>query len=212
MSWINTIRTTSVLVGFLTLPAFPAFAQITGSSHDFLGAAWNTTGENCVVCHVPHDGNSHLGDVGLLWNHELSMANYELYSGFDLENDPMQPQAASKICLGCHDGTIGLDSFGPNSGTVFIEEGGLLGTDLSATHPISIQFSHDDAPSSCSNCHAPHGGGPSLSGGPLPFFEGRLECPTCHDPHNAMPLNPGGVNMLRLDNSTSELCFHCHDK
>jgi hypothetical protein len=204
---------TRPIFGFLALlvsSATGASGQgLIGSAHDFSGAAWNTTGEACVVCHVPHDHGNDMGDIGLLWNHSLSEAVYDLYSSPFLVETPLQPLGPSKMCLSCHDGTVAIDGFGGMMGTEHIEGEALIGTDLARTHPVSILWTHDSAPD-CENCHNPHGNGFLTS--PLPFANGRVECSTCHDPHNVLPDNPGGENMLRLPIQYSQLCLHCHDK
>ncbi|HHN75185.1 MAG TPA: hypothetical protein ENK10_08165, partial [Acidobacteria bacterium] len=120
----------------------PLADKIRGSKHDFTSASWNPTGEICRVCHVPHDQGRETGLIGLLWNHELSQANYQLYSSELLENNPEQPRTASKQCLCCHDGTVALDAFDGNAGSHYMTGLSLIGTDLRATHPISIAWSH----------------------------------------------------------------------
>ncbi len=212
MNWFPA-RGLPVAVMLLTLSwVSPAPAEIVGSAHDFLQKGWNTTGEVCATCHVSHDAGRDLGSVGLLWNHGLSTATYDIYQGFALENPIDQPLGPSKMCLGCHDGTVALDSFGPVDGSTFISGDAFLGTDLSATHPISIQWTHRGGSRDCQGCHTPHSGSGGMFGGPLKFIEGRVECPTCHEPHNDLVYNPGGAYLLRLDNSTSGLCRHCHGK
>ncbi|MBW6493590.1 MAG: hypothetical protein K0B16_03345 [Burkholderiaceae bacterium] len=43
---------------------------------------WNGRKEICRVCHVPHD-----------------------------HGQAAQPDGTAKLCLGCHDGTVGIDTF-----------------------------------------------------------------------------------------------------
>jgi hypothetical protein len=209
MNWKSILAISTVVMVLLGIPSDPARAEIAGSSHDFTQKGWNTTGEVCITCHVPHDGGRDLGDTGLLWNHVQSAATYDLYQGFELETEASQPIGPSKVCLGCHDGTVAIDSFGPNSGSTFSVGGALIGTNLSMTHPISLGWTHKGSSKDCARCHNMHG---NVFGGPLKFIKGRVECATCHDPHNNLVFNPGGTSMLRLDNSTSGLCLYCHDK
>ncbi|MDQ7007345.1 MAG: cytochrome C [Acidobacteriota bacterium] len=189
----------------------PLADKIRGSKHDFSSESWNPGGEICRICHIPHDHGRDTGRIGLLWNHQLSEATYQLYSSNLLENTPEQPRAASKQCLCCHDGTVAVDAFDGDTGSHFMEGGALIGTDLRATHPISIAWSHEPG-LNCSNCHNTHSG--KMFDSPLPFFDGRVECPSCHEPHNDIPLNTqtGDRFMLRKSMLKSELCFHCHNK
>ncbi len=198
-----------LLATLLAAPPALAGSGIAGSAHDFSSAQWNNTGEICITCHVPHDGGRETGTIGLLWNHSLSTATYQLYSSPSLDEQPEQPRGTSKMCLGCHDGTVALDSFGGYVGSTMMEGEAVIGTDLRMTHPISIRWSHQDNPD-CNNCHDVHGGGPGLPGGEVPFFEGRVECASCHEPHDRTPT--GVPHMLRKTMVRSELCFHCHNK
>ena len=156
----------------------------------------------------------------------------------DLSMLPQQPNASSKLCLSCHDGTVYVDSFGDRAGTTYIGAGGNLGTDLRDDHPISIKWDHfnskygkasgkGDAPN-CGNCHGiqkdissshhPNDRQTAFTrygneaAGPLPFVklgdDHYVECSTCHEPHN----NGGFDSMLRMTTDGSALCLHCHDK
>ncbi|UCF93513.1 MAG: hypothetical protein JSW39_04945, partial [Desulfobacterales bacterium] len=119
-----------------------ALAGIQGSAHDFSGFGF-AGGQICLPCHTPHNAES---DAAPLWNHELSVATYNLYSSPSLDAAVGQPTGASKLCLSCHDGTVAVDSFGGDSGTIFISAFGAdvdLTTDLSNDHPIS--FTYDNA-------------------------------------------------------------------
>jgi len=179
---------------------------ITGSKHDFSAEAWNDTGEICVVCHVPHNHGRDTGRVGLLWNHELSTATYELYSSPFMKATSEQPRGPSKRCLSCHDGTVGVDAFGGRGGVKHMTGAALVGTDLRMTHPISVRWLHKGSPSSCENCHNMHGKDPRN----IPFYNGYVECSSCHEPHDGVPGN--NPSMLRKTTELSALCFHCHDK
>ena len=80
----------------------------------------------CIFCHTPHHAlmtNALLN--GPLWNHELSTASYsgkvwtpqiandppyDVNVGYVnvLTTQPNQPDGSSRMCMGCHDGTIGI--------------------------------------------------------------------------------------------------------
>jgi len=217
---------------------------IAGSTHDFAdgisrgdggtaGEAWNTTGELCRTCHVPHDnGAATVRYVdGLLWNHDLSAeASYELYTSpsFDGTNGG-QPSGISRLCLGCHDGTIALDAFGDYVGGTSGQEMGTIGlsdfvipnklqagisNDLRGTHPLSMDFDPlstelNDAASTMITIPA----GP-IAGTTYPLsdviFDGQVQCASCHDVHNQE--SAPDSHLLRVDNTGSGLCLTCHIK
>ena len=201
------IGTLVVATAMIGLPA-TAFAQkISGSAHDFSGAAWNTSaGEICNACHTPHNAQA-ITDAPL-WDHTLTTATFVLYSTTTLDATPGQPGGVSKLCLSCHDGTVALDAFGGAAGGTTITGSALFGTDLSNDHPIS--FTYDDTlagtdgglntPSDTSS-----GLGGFIAGDML--FSDNMECASCHDPHNA-----GQDSLLIMSNAASALCLTCHDK
>lgn len=198
-------RTLLFLAIFLTGSVIPQ--GVVGSKHDFSSRAWNTQAALCGVCHVPHNGPPENAGVSLLWNPTLSLATYDLYTSGTLKGSITQPRASSKLCLGCHDGTVAINmSWG---GDEYVTGRAKVGTDLRDSHPISVKWQHQTLSggnsSICMNCHF-------TSIVVTPFYDGYVECASCHEPHNKAPLNPGGAFMLRLDNTGSQLCFICHDK
>lgn len=113
-----------------------------------------------------------------------------------------------------------FDEYGPNIGEGV---GGIGGGNLTNDHPISFSYSAAQAED------------PQLKAIANPIAEGlvfwgptqRLECVTCHDPHvdygfpdgthNATEPNLHGGDrayapFLRRRNSSSGLCFACHNK
>ncbi|MHC4083650.1 MAG: cytochrome c3 family protein [Planctomycetota bacterium] len=194
-----------VLILFVILDPYPEFlnAYISGSAHDFSNKNWNQGGP-CLPCHTPHSSDTIIIDAPL-WNHEVTVANFTLYSSPTLGGVTEQPREPSLICLSCHDGTVSLGSFGGNMGSDYIGSSALIDTDLSDDHPISIQWSHQHVTGNqmCSNCHDVRD--PSFVGA-LPFFDGYVECSTCHDVHNSF----GYPKLLRLPNENSQVCVFCH--
>jgi len=174
-------------------------AAIQGSSHDFSGLSWNSTGEICNVCHTPHNAN--LADVeSPLWNHSVTTQTFTLYTSPTMSGLGLQPRPISKACLSCHDGTVALDSFGGNTGATFMGGDATVGTDLSDDHPVSIRWTHQNENPACASCHSiPQ---------QVPFFGGYVECATCHDVHNGT----GNAGMLRVTSDGDQICFFCHRK
>ena len=94
-------------------------AEITGGVSD---ETWNNRNEICRVCHVPHDHQKATQSYmnGLLWNHGVSAAVYTMYDASWSSTlngaQSAQPDGTAKLCLGCHDGTVALDTFDKYAG------------------------------------------------------------------------------------------------
>jgi len=184
-----------------------AFSQVSGTPHGFQNAGWNTTGEVCITCHTPH--NAIAADGAPLWNHQVSVATYALYTSTTsstFNGTSEQPGGTSKLCLSCHDGTVDLEAFGGNGAAATnttISGDVLLGTDLSTHHPVSFVY---DA----LLVTADGGTGlkdPTISPVAPLLFATKVECASCHDAHDNT--NSG---FLRLSNAASALCLTCHNK
>ncbi len=188
-----------------------AQAQITGSAHDFSTMAWSG-GEICKPCHTPHFGNV---DAGFMWNHELSAATFTMFEGET--GGPELLDERSLMCMGCHDGTVALDSFGGQTGINFIGGKAKIGTDLRDDHPIGADAVYPTEPNTRFN--------PQDSSHRVPGPWGSLRlrawidpddnvekyvvgCSTCHTAHNAGNFN----HMVRFSNQASHLCLTCHIK
>lgn len=193
----------------LLVGATAAVAQdkgdIVGTAHDFSNRGWNGTGEICVVCHTPHFALP--ADEGPLWNHESTTATYTVYSSPTLNATIAQPGTESKTCLSCHDGTVALDAFGGQTGTVNIGAQWDVGTDLSDDHPVG--FDYTTALATTDGELADPSTKTSGLGGTIAadmLFADAMECASCHDVHGA-----GGNDMLLLvANTGSALCLTCH--
>ncbi len=231
-------------VGFAVMLGSPTLAQglgtgiaTTGSPHNFtddVGAnelpgsgGWNGREEICRVCHVPHDHDraTRYGDVGLLWNHAMSSATYTMYSSSTLDGSiASQPTGISKMCLGCHDGTVGVDTFDKYAGgTVFIQDynadyripgGNEYAGDLGNTHPISIVYDETLDVNLQPKTAAMGGSGTIedvLEGG------NTVQCSSCHDVHDQPGESVAGTHLLRVNQKASTgtasgLCLTCHIK
>ncbi len=218
-------------LGCLIALSAPASAQIKNSTHDFSTKTWNFRAEICRVCHVPHDHDytTKRGLVsGLLWNHALSSATYTMYTSPSLDGAiDSAPTGTSKLCLGCHDGTVALDAFDKNPdnwvGSYLGGSARVPGSnywsgstgDLRATHPISIVYDETKdkglAPKTTT-----FGG----SGTIADVLEGgtKVQCSTCHDVHNEAGEAVPGTHLLRIAQTTAQggtasgLCLTCHVK
>ena len=157
----------------------------------------------CIFCHTPHNASA----VQPLWNRNLPVSAYRVYSSSSLIAKPGQPTGSSKLCLSCHDGTIALGSvLSMNrpldfaNGVTTLPPGSTnLGTDLSGDHPISFTYDSDLATKN----------GRLTDPGALPqtvkLENKQVQCTSCHDPHD----NSRG-KFLVMNNSNSQLCDTCH--
>jgi predicted CXXCH cytochrome family protein len=206
----------SIVVTLVALAVGSAQAQgIVGSRHDFSSTGWDWdfmhggSNEICIPCHTPHDSETVV--AGALWNHELSTATYSLYSSLTLDATVDQPVGVSKLCLSCHDGSVALDSWGGQTGSVFWGSGhdDVMGTELDDDHPISFIYDENLA-SNDGQLFDPTTGLSGLGGtidGDL-LFDSRVECASCHDVHDGL----GTEYLLRVSDPETGLCRICHDK
>jgi len=210
--------------------------EISGTVNEVGTGGWNGRKEICRVCHVPHDhgraGQRYL--EGLLWNHTVSSATYTMYdSGWSSSIDnaqSAQPDGTAKLCLGCHDGTIAIDSFDKYAGTAgneiqSIYGGGLAGfqvgkfldgtnTDLRGTHPLSITY--DETVDTGLHAKTDTMGTSGTIADVLD--DGKVQCSSCHDVHDRAEAVPG-THLLRVatkdmggGEQPSGLCLTCHIK
>ena len=123
----------------------------------------------------------------------------------------------SRMCMGCHDGTVALDSFGGATGTNFIGPLGNIGTDLTNDHPIGSDAVYPLSGTS-SGYQPTNAAGDRVGTGTqvlrLRAWDDNgtvryvVGCSTCHTVHNSG--NYG--HMLRFSNASSALCLTCHIK
>lgn len=201
----------------LTIPASSTDPEMVGLVRDY--------GEVCVYCHGPHGGPDWAGKPGfVLWNRDRPNPGYRMpeHAQSRMLQDPA-PSDRSRICLSCHDGSIGLDVItnvpnsytGPGAAATTIDEceschsggnpaGGIdwegvyFDPDMRKQHPISVLYDPSRRPGE----FQPATGG---SVGGVPLYEGKVECQTCHEPHSQQ----NGF-FLRQSNLGGSLCLVCH--
>jgi predicted CXXCH cytochrome family protein len=231
------MRTTYVLAAALVLSLIVSVsgqAGVVGGVHDFtddVGSAnestWNTTGEACRVCHDPHDqGAAAYGDLGILWDHEVTTQAFQMYNesapaGYVAFIDnamDAEPTGVSLFCLGCHDGSVGVDEFnGGGAGTELIQTAYGAANQIGAggsllnTHPIGVTY--DPAVDTALNPDTTAFGGKTIAD----FLDaGKVQCGTCHDPHDGTGFSyllREAVDLAESAGSTpSDLCLACHNK
>jgi predicted CXXCH cytochrome family protein len=200
-----------VLFAFgLTLPSIGQVG-ITNSAHDFSGQNWApATNKKCAVCHATHHAKNETSAP--LWNHQSTTVVFTPYTSPTFNATGSSPSASSKLCLSCHDGTVAIENFGnTTSGTTFISAANKVGGggDLTKDHPVSFEYTSGLATTDGGlkdPTTAVSGLGGTIQANLL--YSNRMECASCHDVHN----KAGIAKLLRLSNTTSQLCLTCHIK
>ena len=255
MKTLNLLTLTLAAVAALALTS-TVRANILNSPHDFSGESWNRQPSDnntvCGTCHTPHHGDS---TVVPLWSHQTTAATFLMYNNANVAVANLQahvdgqPAGISKACLSCHDGTVAINTYGgignyqtwgPSGagGTaVTITNSALLGTDLTHTHPISMDYTVALSGSGVgqdkfiknpdtTTVLQPNNQPGFVTGNSMfvnDFLLGgkhRVECSSCHDVHNQIGTpfdinnNPKLVKIVGVDvnNNGSLLCRSCHDK
>lgn len=196
------------------VPAIGPAGTIVGSKHDLSGME-STTNQICIFCHTPHNASNTLAP---LWNHATTTATFTMYSSGTLNATmPGTPGDNSKACLSCHDGTVAIDSYGTNVGSITIGTGytganplANLGFNLSNDHPVSFVYDASLATAD-GQLDPPEADGKKVGRGatllPLYGTTHTMECATCHNVHD-----PDNGDFLRMANAASALCLNCHIK
>lgn len=194
-----------------------SFAQISVSRHNFSSYGWSG-GEICKPCHTPHFAHP---ENGALWNHAMSSASYTLFDGSTGSSTDFDTR--SRLCLGCHDGTVALDSFGGTTGINFIGPVGNLGVDFTNDHPVGKTGVYPTSGTSSSfnvatiNTSRPTTATVGTSPNTLSVRQWIdatgatkyvVSCSSCHNVHN----RGNYPHMLNFSNASSALCLTCHIK
>lgn len=231
-------RGTLLLLGLAATPAraqWPNGTSVDQTPHNLTRPASSTDsdmrgrirnyGEVCVYCHTPHEGPAWVGQPRApLVNRQRPNPSYRMpqHSNQQMPQDP-SPTDRSRICLSCHDGSVGLDvvTNRPNTYTGSAPanhrideceschsggspaggidwEGVWFNPDMRKQHPFSVVYDPSRRPG---QFRAAVGG----SVGGLPLINGKVECATCHEPHSQRYRY-----FLRLPNVGNSLCLVCH--
>ena len=180
----------------------------------------------CSSCHTPHQAGNPNDPAAYgvpLWSNvhldDQHIPVYDLYTGsvkFQLLNITMgQPDGASKLCLGCHDGSYSRWADNPDKSSMFES------TDaMTRSHPMS--FVYDTALFTAAGGNdgslydpaiRPSGLTPTGTiATDLLDTKSKLQCTACHEVHNnaADTGEEGNHHMKYASNLT--LCKTCHNK
>ena len=189
--------------------------------------------EICIFCHTPHNASPSYP----LWNHQMSYGvNYKTYESETLKSyspgNAPPIDGFSKMCLGCHDGTIALgalvgfnDLVETNPTKLTEDNAGYLGTDLSGGHPISIVYddnlvSERAQDQSLMQLNTLPLNDPYVKLYPTQNGYG-VQCTSCHDPHTnrTTQVNPDGSGnpwpplwQKETYDAVCQVCHHPADK
>lgn len=158
--------------------------------------------EVCIFCHTPHNASP----AAPLWNRHNPRTHYRTYASSTTDARIDQPSGVSKLCLSCHDGSVGLGMVLSRPAPIpmnhpFMPTGGSdLTNDLSDDHPIGLRYDRQLA-NRDRQLRSPDAIDHRIRLGD----RGQLECTACHDPHN----NELG-DFLRLPAREGALCNTCH--
>ncbi|MCY2926684.1 MAG: hypothetical protein NT031_14845 [Planctomycetota bacterium] len=175
---------------------------------------------SCHTCHVPHNAGDPTALAIPLWNPASFAAPLPLFTTytspkFNIANGGVaagQPDGASRVCLGCHDGGYTMS----NQKDVIKPE------DLGRSHPVS--FVYDSLMASKVTDGSLRNPDVALSQIPgssrtitADLLDGnkKLQCTSCHDVH----MSGNGENHLRwtyayspATSNDGSICRVCHQK
>jgi len=212
-SWLRALGVAVLLAGGPFL-AEAQQATISHTGHDLSNGS-QTGPDVCLYCHMPHMANPSLG----LWSHQVSGAQYQLY---DKTVSTTYSQGApaistsvaspSRLCLSCHDGTVGLGAMNFSSAPLptskALSPADDLGTDLRSSHPMAFdQWNPDNTLLQVLFSSNPR----ATANSKVQLWNGRIECTTCHEPHTPNLDPQRSLMFLSVNNANGMLCLACHD-
>ncbi len=202
------------------LAASTAMATIVGSKHDLRSNNVTVTikaatpfEDLCIICHTPHNA---VAASAPLWNRSTTMEiSYNTYT--TARGNGWTPGAASKACLGCHDGSLGVASlvnptlagqpdFSGVEALMFASAAaiGKTADALNNDHPVGIIIPATGFDTAANIELA----GLNLYGA----SNNTVECGTCHDAHEYGTAAAGTAPFLAINNLNSNMCLECHLK
>lgn len=191
--------------------AVTSFAAVLGSAHD-MGIFTGGSTSICAYCHTPHNAVVDDDfDYNPLWSRVDTLNTFSNYTSVTMQGDTSDPmQGPSRLCMGCHDGSIAVDTLGNTIGTNFVTGNSNLGTDLSNDHPIGFDYTDvaDNDTEIKDEVGIEFAGGELLTN--VLFGGNIMTCSTCHDVHNGA--NVQGGKLLYAGQGNGVLCITCHDK
>jgi hypothetical protein len=182
----------------------------------------STETEVCIFCHTPHGTQN---GVVALWNRDLSGTTYSAnntYTSKSMDADMSEvasgPGGSSKLCLSCHDGTMGIDQVNVNmtGGSNTTKIAMVDGTGAALTSPVNMPTGSGEDTGFTRRL------GKNLSNDhPISFTysstmvtnDGELNSPAADNTTGGIVMNrkPGAAKpVLPLENGKVQ-CSTCHD-
>lgn len=220
---------TLLVVFFLNFGlSMTASAHVSWSVHNMVlrNAPNQQDDEVCIYCHTPHNAKTDVVlDYNPLWNGGVQDSTFVPYYSATLDAEIGDPLIGpTRLCIGCHDGTIAIDvALGGTERMIQVPKniGGVVGggpwarpgDNLSIDHPVG--FDYVDAAAADSEIRPAT---TAYANGTIADYlftwganENIMTCSTCHDVH------AGGtaavqVRLLYMVNDGSALCLVCHIK
>lgn len=218
--WAPFAHAAVLAAALLAAPAAALAAGLAGSPHDVTRSGASL----CELCHLPIRTASEFA-FAPLWDHGAADARFGVF-GLPIGRLPAEamerrpwPGAATRLCLGCHDGLSASLVLGPGERSRarhhvtrrardftggYVEEIVLpppLGRGVIDEHPVFVPYPMHPLEF---DLNVP----PTPDGWPdVRLVAGRVECISCHDVHNTR-FRP----FLRRSNAGSGICLTCHRK
>lgn len=239
--WVVSVLLLAATLARAQIAATDKMSDVRGTKHNFSSVADGTATPSgtvpartikattetqvCVFCHTPHEATT--GELAPLWNRTMSTQTYVPYTSGSMDASVGQPGGSSKLCLSCHDGSMGVDKVNALNGakgvTIVMGPAGAplaspvkmpganltgftrnLGTNLSNDHPISFSYTAALATAD-GELRGPDTVVKDRAAGAatapkMPLEGGQVQCTTCHDPHlNDKTTSNGSAKFLRMN-------------
>ncbi len=209
----------TILAVAAALFATTASAAILGSSHDFSSGTYSNLagGSDCAYCHMPH--NSPYSVTGApLWARNIDYT--QLYTPYSSAvsghaTPATTPNAGSRVCLSCHDGTqsmsvvfqvtgSGTQNLATSGNTATMAAGATrVGPNLGNDHPVSVTYSTAAAVFGLT-------GTPNAAFNIITVGTTTVECTSCHNAHNARGAATSYPNRQFMVTIAADFCGGCH--
>lgn len=203
--------------GLAQAQGYPAAGEgIAGTVHDRNAHRPGAQDHVCSMCHTPR---SMALPRPPRWGGGTPV--YGVYAAFNLDEAGRRPGPASRVCLSCHDGTVGSTDYSGAMGrfkhqeVVAIEKA----TAESSGHPFGVAYDSDlsrrDPSMFDPETHPVIIGSTKIRVGTVAsqmLVLGRLECTSCHDVHNRYTVGVSNKGLTRVSMVGSRLCLECHAK
>ena len=209
-----------MMVVLILVPLLANGQMMSHSHHDFKSMQWSGTA-SCAPCHPSTNADQALSTPK--WITE-PLSAFETYSDSPVDRDP---GSTSKLCLSCHDGTMGGDSYTEYHEMYAIGDTVHSKLNMMSNHPVSVIYNYEVNTLSRRQLNDPNTTMSGLGGTIAQdlLINGKVECTSCHDIHVTRNIatckgchtlgktSQNSASMtLWITNDYSALCKTCHNK